>query len=173
MPKLPYELIDKILINVNDIELASKLNRKYVIKKLYSEKTMLLAAENGYLKLMKCLYKIGKRCDELYINFAILRGQLEIIKFLHSEGHKFERITMFWAATEGNLEMVKFLYNAGVECEKSYMIAARNNGHREVANYLSEVYGGELTLETINIIEIKYIAIFIVVSIVLKYIGFL
>jgi hypothetical protein len=77
MPKLPPEIIDQI-ISSTDLETAIETKNDYAIKKFYDKNihTWKWAAENGYYKIMKWLYKKYyltnniDECDEFYASYG-------------------------------------------------------------------------------------------------------
>lgn len=146
----PYEIIDKILIDLSDMDIALKLKRYYVLNKIFFDKEydeddpfqtdkmniFDWASSNGYLDLIKYLYKIGTPICSNSISLAITNNHLDIFKFLHNVGVKFDDIIMCNACGEGNIEKVKFLHEHGLDYTVNALESAAMNRQLDMVDFL-------------------------------------
>jgi preprotein translocase subunit SecA len=93
MLKLPSEIIYKILLELDDINISLELKNDWVSKKLcerhnyysYDNKDKTIRnIKNGNLKLIKFLHKIGSKFDNCEVENAYNYGNVEVVKYLHS-----------------------------------------------------------------------------------------
>jgi hypothetical protein len=87
--KLPNEIIDKILIQLGNLDIANGLKRYYVYRKIYkfnkiSDWYIDYASEHGHLEILKYYCKDTDMISIGSINAAIMNGQLNVIKYFHS-----------------------------------------------------------------------------------------
>lgn len=82
--KLPNELIDKIIIKLNDLNIAFELS-SYATKKIceYVQFPIDLACKYGNLELVKYLYNINNKCSYKALYNACQFGHLNIVKYLY------------------------------------------------------------------------------------------
>jgi hypothetical protein len=140
--KLPYELIDFIILQTDNINLVlkfekilSRSSKQFLLRNASFDKE----AENGNLKMLKLLYSIGIIGTTLTMNSASYSGHLEVVKFLHSIGIIGTSWAMNLASIYGHLEVVKFLHSIGITGTYSAMDLASIYGHLEVAKFLESV----------------------------------
>ncbi len=111
---------------------------------------MSLAAQNGYLEIVKYLVSKGAKLADKFaknrdILLAIENGYLEIVKYL-VENFNFGELNGFLivAAQNGYLEIVKYLVSKGVDYQDVFdenwaMYYATKNGHLDVVKYLTSI----------------------------------
>jgi hypothetical protein len=140
--KLPYELIDFIILQTDNINLVfkfekilSRSSKKFLLRKVSFDKE----AENGNLKMLKLLYSIGITGESEAINWAAARGHLEVVKFLCSIGAPGTKYVMYYAAGCGHLEIVKFLHSIGIPGTYNAMENASQGGFLEVVKFLRSI----------------------------------
>lgn len=169
MPKIPNEIIDKILIKLNNVHLAIKLRRNYVIKTIChinhynidyismeghldvivwlhnneykpTSDSIVYASWFGHLEVAKYLHSIGVKCDIHAMNKASEKGYLDIVIWLYNNGIKGNISTMRFAVSYGHLEVVKYLHSIGVNYDKrEAIIIARSNKHTKIVEFLESV----------------------------------
>jgi hypothetical protein len=63
MKKIPYELIDMVLLELDSLELALYLKRSWISKSIYQPyvNNMTIASYNGDLNMVKFIHKNGVR----------------------------------------------------------------------------------------------------------------
>lgn len=141
MTKMPYEIIDLILLKLNDIHVSISLKRDYVSEKIWktNEYTINKASKNGHLDVVKFLYDKGANYTNDAIDLASSRGHLDVVKFLLNVGSEFT-YAIDYACENGHLEVVKYLHSIGGKvCGPSAMDSAAENGHIEVVKYLDSI----------------------------------
>jgi hypothetical protein len=86
--KLPYNIIDMILLKLDNVYISIKLKRDFVIKKLceLNDYDIDHAAEEGWFNVVKFLYSIGTPCTSRVLALASSNGSLEMVKFLYENG---------------------------------------------------------------------------------------
>jgi ankyrin repeat protein len=142
MYKLPYEIIDKILIKLNNALLAIELKRLYAAKKICMNGQYLISRyceEKPNLEMIKILHSIGYEPCIFSLYVACTNGHLEIVKFLHSVGTSTECLRIDLASENGHLEVVKFLHSVGVKYTNNVMEKPIENGNYELVKYLQSI----------------------------------
>jgi hypothetical protein len=118
--KLPNEIIDKVIIQLADLDIANELKRYYAYGKIYipsqiyehsSEINMNYACQIGNLELVKYLHSIGKDCSERAMNYACIYGHLDIVKYLHSIRKNITGDHMYIAIYNKHFEILEYLCN--------------------------------------------------------------
>jgi ankyrin repeat protein len=114
------------------------------------EKQLIIAAERGYLKMVKNFVEQGADINA-YRNHALRwsahRGHLDVVKYLVEQGadinHTDRGLALSWAAARGHFEVVKYLVEQGTivnaENDQALEWAIRHN-HIEVVLYLKRIY---------------------------------
>ena len=123
---LPNELIDKILIKLNNQNIAIKLKRDFVINKLHeiNHYTILNMSMEGNLDVIKWLYKNGDKNCPYAINGACIYGHIDVIKWLYNNGFKLTNIAIGNATLGGHVDVLKYLQSIGAKCEASHFSVA-------------------------------------------------
>lgn len=110
-------------------------------------------ATNGYLDILKYIFELGNKKDDLFDCFIIDKndmlitssgnGHLEMVIFLTERGANIRTNNDYairWASYNGHLEIVKYLYSHGanIEANNDAIIWASHNGHLDVVIFLTE-----------------------------------
>lgn len=145
MVQLPDEIIDKILIKLNDVELACKLKRLYAIKKLLNTNDEIdnidTAALYGKLELVKYFHSIDEKSIGPILDLVALNEHLDVVMWLYDKGYRCTNTAIDWAIGNNNIEMVKFLCSTGEFIyRKSWINIAFQNNNIEMVEYLLKKY---------------------------------
>ena len=99
-----------------------------------------LAAENGYLDILKLARQINCPWDEYTPAWAARGGHLEIVKWVRSMDTPcpWDKWTPAWAAENGHLEIVKYYHESGHRWDKLIPECAARYGHLHIVKYCYE-----------------------------------
>lgn len=141
MRKLPYELIDMILLKLDSLEISLQLFRLYTAKHIYNPylHTMALASYNGDLYSVRYIDRVGVYNTPIYIDYASMNGHIDIVRYLYSMEYSYSLYTaMNHASIHGHLNVVHYLDSIGASCGIMAMNLATANGHLEVVKFLND-----------------------------------
>ncbi len=146
MNTLPLELWDlifghqilqdyaKVLCFVN--KRVNKICSKYVDKKI---NVMNIAAEDGYLELIKWTRNMYPHWNSKTFACAAKGGHLDVLKWLRENGCPCDSTTYFHAARNGHLEVLKWVRENGCKLVRAGTCAfAARGGHLEVLKWARE-----------------------------------
>lgn len=71
--------------------------------------SIIVAAQSGYVDVIKFLHSIGIKMTVDVMDGAISRGHFEVVEFLHSVGVKFTPIAVHLAIADDKIKMVKYV----------------------------------------------------------------
>lgn len=148
MDDCPFEIYDYFLKNYSIIDLEflkNEFNDTIIIKELIilisslRYKVMDIAAQNGYLNLLKYAYENQFPCSKNTTSKAAKYGHLESLKFLIENGCPFDKEVICLDAIENNhLDCLKYLCENGCEFPVSIYYTAIKNGSFHCLKYAVE-----------------------------------
>jgi hypothetical protein len=161
--KLPYELIDMIIKNVDNYDLLFSLHKllsRSTKRFLLREKNFVKEAEKGNIILLKIMHdaRLSYGPKDLIDDISIY-DNFKIIKYLSSIGFHGTSVSMCLASYHGRINIVKFLYSKGVAVTPLAMEYAITNKHLDVIYFfltkgLFKNYHELIELSTYSCIEV-------------------
>lgn len=129
-----------------------------------------IAAENGFLELVKFLQGHGKSATRCGMNQAAQFGHIDVVRYLHDHGIVPNNLTISAAAHSGHLDVLRFLveeaeadlFDDGVGiCIYNLVDRVAMYGHLEVLEYLyargmSESKGADLAADYGHLDVVRY-----------------
>ena len=137
LARLPWELIDDILVLTGNFLLALQLKRFYAAKKLFNPMihTWEFASKYDHLDILKFLHdnRIGG-CSFKAMDRAIQGGRLDIVKFFfYNRTEKCSVNAVDLASENGHFDIVEFLHINGTVDAMNY---ASLNGYLKIVEFL-------------------------------------
>ena len=136
MNKLPNEILDLIVQNVNNVEdflTLTEINPLFynICKRYYIDRKL-----DYYHKKYNTWYGM---INNKFRDYLAKKGQLELIKYLLEKKEKKITYDMgFWAAIRGHFELIKYLIEKEGYFTADTMHITYKRGHTKIAHYIYE-----------------------------------
>ena len=140
---MPWELIDRILIQLNSSLAVIELDRLCILKKIPDSKpTTKWAIENGKFNYLKWIHELERVKTRWSISnplvTATCSNYFDVLKFWHENVDSLCSFPYLdYASSAGHLNLVIYLNSINVRATTDAMDLASCRGHIDVVKYLS------------------------------------